>query len=67
MRHGTGQAIKPKSTTKGCTNTRTSSDLVEPLRVSYANKILKGKQLCHLSGRIIPNSLQNELAVADLG
>jgi hypothetical protein len=44
-----------------------ATDLVEPVRVGYANKVLKGKQLCHLSGRIIPNSLQNELALADLG
>ena len=46
--------------------TEQPTDLIKPFRVSYANQILKGKQLCHLSGRILPNSLQNELALADL-
>lgn len=42
-------------------------DLSEPVSVSHPNKILKSKQLGHLSRRIIPDSLENELALADLG
>jgi len=42
------------------------TDLVEPVGVSHSYKVLKGKQLSHLGGWVISNSLQNELALADL-
>ena len=45
---------------------RTGADLIEPVRVCNANQVLKGQQLGHLAGRVVPHSLKNELALADL-
>lgn len=42
------------------------TNLSEPVSVSHPNKILKSKQLGHLSRRVVSNSLENELALADL-